>query len=1178
MTASQNSNLAAAEQPLLQIQASAGSGKTYDLTRRFLIRLQQAQADIPVACALGNAPEAWGDIIAITFTNAAAAEMKQRVITALKSIALGLERPEGVSLSPAEAKHRLAMILRNYSCLNIRTIDSLLHTVVRAAAIDLELPPEFEPVFATEEALAPVLDALLEDAQNNDTSPMYHWLVEACRSLVYESETKGFLAGEKLISRLRPLLDGALLHQYDELTAPDIVQQRLQQCRHEPQVQAQRLRGLVQEGGLSCNSRMLNALEKVAAGDTKALESAYWQKTSLDDCLNKASRGASTAAHEAAYAALCAAVQRYATQGKLLQGAVNQAPFITLAQALAAGFTRLITAEHKIPTVLMPYKALDVLEGEHGAPDVLCRMGSRLSHFLIDEFQDTSHIQWQAMRPLVVEALSRGGTLTWVGDVKQAIYSWRGGDSRLFDMLAHDEQLLCMLEKPQAGTAPLTTNWRSRTVIVEHNNAFFCQLAQPDVVKALLACTLPKEIAPLCSEQASADIMQAFTGTQQNSRSTPEAQGGFVNILPLEADNTTELREAVLERLLALLQEDIGLRRPWGDVAVLVRSNSTASTVAEALMGAGIPVVTENSLLLAEHPLIRQCMAFLEFLDNPDNDIAFLSFMTGSIVSELPEAQACGCTAAALTDLAAQEKRAPLYSECKKALPEIWRLFINPFINQAGLVTAYDLVQEWFARMDVLARFPAEDTFLRRFLEVLFAAEGRGYGLVPAFVAHWKERGGEEKVPMAEGLDAVQIMTIHKAKGLEFPIVIVPWMSFTHKVQPEPVRMECDNMVIMTPRRKETGKHYAAALSTAIQENLNLLYVAWTRAQDELYCFHTATPALRNSGSIIAAIDMLLEKANISLPYSVGQALPCPAKHQPALPQPEESSAQAQEPSPHLDTCQSCNEALLQQQKNSVQAAQKQTDSPSCKSCQLRNGASLPLPEENKARAAAQAQEPSPSPLPEQYLSKVEQPEEALPASPTAWRPMRWLPRLKVFRNPLQELEFSAKDRGTLMHACLEHLLLCGDPQRDKEHAALAVQQAMASFPKALPNDPALQASLTQAAQWFASLPQAAHWRHNAIPEQSILDEHGQQHRVDLLLEQEHDYLVIEYKTGQPQDSHIAQVRRYLGLLHRATGLPAQGVLIYLDLQQVRLVSPVAISALAPTLEHCLLPSASAKE
>lgn len=1119
MTASQHSNLAAAEQPLLQIQASAGSGKTYDLTRRFLMRLQQAQADIPVACALGNAPEAWGDIIAITFTNAAAAEMKQRVITALKSIALGLERPEGVSLSPAEAKHRLAMILRNYSCLNIRTIDSLLHTVVRAAAIDLELPPEFEPVFATEEALAPVLDALLEDAQNNDSSPMYHWLVEACRSLVYESETKGFLAGEKLISRLRPLLDGALLHQYDELTAPDIVQQRLQQCRQEPQVQAQRLRALVQEGGLACNSRMLNALEKVAAGDIKALESTYWQKTSLDDCLNKASRGASTATHEAAYAALCTAVQRYATQGKLLQGAVNQAPFITLAQALAAGFTRLITAEHKIPTVLMPYKALDVLEGEHGAPDVLCRMGSRLSHFLIDEFQDTSHIQWQAMRPLVVEALSRGGTLTWVGDVKQAIYSWRGGDSRLFGMLAHDEQLLCMLEKPQAGTAPLTTNWRSRTVIVEHNNAFFCQLAQPDVVKNLLDCTLPKEIAPLCSKQASADIMQAFTGTQQDSRSTPEAQGGFVNILPLEADNTTELREAVLERLLALLQEDIGLRRPWGDVAVLVRSNSTASTVAEALMGAGIPVVTENSLLLAEHPLIRQCMAFLEFLDNPDNDIAFLNFMTGSIVSELPEAQACGCTAAALTDLAAQEKRAPLYSECKKALPEIWRLFINPFINQAGLVTAYDLVQEWFARMDVLARFPAEDTFLRRFLEVLFAAEGRGYGLVPAFVAHWKERGGEEKVPMAEGLDAVQIMTIHKAKGLEFPIVIVPWMSFTHKVQPEPVRMECDNMVIMTPRRKETGKHYAAALSTAIQENLNLLYVAWTRAQDELYCFHTATPALRNSGSIIPAIDMLLEKANISLPYSVGQALPCPANRQPALPRPEKSNAQA-----------------------------------------------------------AQAQEPSPHPLTEQCLSTVEQPEEALPASTAAWRPMRWLPRLKVFRNPLQELEFSAKDRGTLMHACLEHLLLCGDPQRDKEHAALAVQQAMASFPKALPNDPALQASLTRAAQWFASLPQAAHWRHNAIPEQSILDEHGQQHRVDLLLEQEHDYLVIEYKTGQPQDSHIAQVRRYLGLLHRATGLPAQGVLIYLDLQQVRLVSPVAVSALAPTLEHCLLPSASAKE
>ena len=1145
MTATAGSAQGATNQQLLQIKASAGSGKTYDLTRRFLMRLQHTQAEIPVACALGNAPEAWGDIIAITFTNAAAAEMKQRVITALKQIALGLDCPQGVSLSPAQAKHRLAMILRNYGCLNIRTIDSLLHIVVRAAAIDLNLPPAFEPVFASEEALAPVLDALLEDAQNNDASPMYHWLVEACRSLVYESESKGFLAGEKLISRLRPLLDGALLHHYDALTPPDIVRQRWQECRRQPQECAQALYALVQASNLSCNSRMLSALQKVAQGDSKALDSAYWQKAHIEECLNKASRNASTEQHQAAFAALCAAVQRYASIGKLLQGAVNQAPFITLATALAEGFTQLVTAEHKLPAVLMPYKALEVLKGEQGAPDVLCRMGSRLSHFLIDEFQDTSHIQWKAIRPLVVEALSRGGSLTWVGDVKQAIYSWRGGDSCLFDMVAHDEHLLCMLENPQAATAPLGTNWRSRRVIIEHNNQFFCQLAQPKVVQNLLALTLPAYLAPLCAEQAAAAILQAFEGTAQRSRNSEAAQGGFVSIDAVEAETVDELLQAVLDKLLDCLQNDIGLRRPWADVAILVRSNKTASLVAAALMAAGIPVVTENSLLLAAHPLIRQCIAFLEFIDNPENDRAFLTCMTGSLVTDLPEAQACGCTAKALFDLAAQEKRSPLYHKCKKSLPAVWRLFINPFLNQAGLVTAYDLVQEWFARMDAFARFPAEDTFLRRFLEVLFAAEGRGQGMVPAFLNYWQEKGGEEKVPMAEGLDAVRIMTIHKAKGLEFPVVIMPWMSFSHSIKPEPVCIPCEDMTLMTPRRKETGAAYAAALSAAVQENLNLLYVAWTRAQDELYCYHTATPSLRKSGTIIAALDVLFEHAGITLPYSVGQPLPCQPTSQPALPAQTELAFEN-------DTGSTAIKA--EQANNSTATEQEQNQQPTGSALSAQAEPALEKDSDNATTATEQSE------------------------GTAAWRPMRWLPRLKVFRNPLQELEFSAKDRGTLMHSCLEHMHLCGEPSADQEHAALAVQQAMASFAKPLPPDPEIAASLIRAAQWFAALPQAAYWRRNAIPEQSILDENGQQHRVDLLLERDNDYLVIEYKTGQPQESHIAQVRRYLGLLQRATGQQAEGVLVYLDLQRLRLVSPQAFSALAPALEHCLLPSSQQEE
>lgn len=102
------------------------------------------------------------------------------------------------------------------------------------------------------------------------------------------------------------------------------------------------------------------------------------------------------------------------------------APFVRLAQALVAAFLQNQEQEGALPGLLVPRLAREVLEGERGVPEALCRLGTRLTYFLVDEFQDTSREQWQALRPLLEEALSRGGSLTWVGDVKQSIYGWRG--------------------------------------------------------------------------------------------------------------------------------------------------------------------------------------------------------------------------------------------------------------------------------------------------------------------------------------------------------------------------------------------------------------------------------------------------------------------------------------------------------------------------------------------------------------------------------------------------------------------------------------------------------------------------------------------------------------------------------------------------------------------------------
>ena len=155
---------------LYQVKASAGSGKTYDLTRRFLCLLAACGAPAPAAaasCGLGTGPSGWDEILAITFTNAAAGEMRDRVIGRLKAIALGTPE-KGIPLTPDMAARWLDVILRDLASLNIRTIDSLLHAIVRSAALQLDLPPDFQPAFVSMDAVTPYLDTLLNQASQGN--------------------------------------------------------------------------------------------------------------------------------------------------------------------------------------------------------------------------------------------------------------------------------------------------------------------------------------------------------------------------------------------------------------------------------------------------------------------------------------------------------------------------------------------------------------------------------------------------------------------------------------------------------------------------------------------------------------------------------------------------------------------------------------------------------------------------------------------------------------------------------------------------------------------------------------------------------------------------------------------------------------------------------------------------
>ncbi|MFR6518182.1 MAG: UvrD-helicase domain-containing protein [Bilophila wadsworthia] len=406
-----------------------------------------------------------------------------------------------------------------------------------------------------------------------------------------------------------------------------------------------------------------------------------------------------------------------------------------------------------------------------------------------------------------------GGSLTWVGDVKQAIYGWRGGDATLFDEVRSDAELCAVAPEPRVDILP--TNWRSCRAIVETNNTLFRQLSETATAKAVLSAMLPKDtpsalLATILEEGAQL-LKEGFAGSEQ--KVAPDKAEGFLRLQRVYGDKSEDLDEEVRERLLGCVQEVVS-RRPWGDVTVLVRSNGKAAQVAGWLMEEGIPVVTDNSFLLAEHPLVEQITALLTFLDSPRNDLAFWTFLSGRqmLLPLIPLSEQ------ALEDWAAarrtsERRNMPLFMAFREDFPDIWRKWIAPFHADAGLLTPYDVTREALGRLDIWSRYPDEAAFVRRFLEIIHVAEGQGYGSLSSFLDYWNKHGQQEKAPMPETLDAVRVMTMHKSKGLQFPVVIVPWHNFSQRVDSPAVEthVTADGAC---PRGPASGTHTTRPLRT----------------------------------------------------------------------------------------------------------------------------------------------------------------------------------------------------------------------------------------------------------------------------------------------------------------------------------------------------------------------------
>jgi ATP-dependent exoDNAse (exonuclease V) beta subunit len=822
---------------LIQVKASAGSGKTHALTQRFLSLALRVSRELPPACAAVSETEySLPEILAVTFTNKAAAEMRDRVIAKLKSLALGLDGADAASRG--RARDELERLLIHAQRLNIRTIDSLLFLLARVFALDLGLRPDFEPAFDDAAILSDLYDRL---AASLPEDPALARLFGDAAGALLQS-TPGFLPTQPFRRRLLAVATRLLDAPLEDPAEAEALRLALLRRLGSLHNAAEALLAALEGAGLAGKSQFLDFLRhcRDARQADAPPRSAFAHKAGLAECVQKAGQGRLTPELEGLYAALQEAHGVCRRDLPVLLGAMGLAPFVSLARRLVADFPAYLTQMRVLPHSQWPRLVGARLAGAGGVPDAWCRMGAGLAHICIDEFQDTAVEQWRVLRLLALECLSRGGSLFLVGDVKQAIYGWRGGEAALFDQAPADPELARLGEVVRQR---LPLNWRSAPAVVAINNRFFSPLGDPATARAVAEAMLGQEGRDAVPELATA-LASAFADAGQNLPEDQAGPKGHVRITALTAASAGDYEAAVRESLVRLVTTELVPRHGERGVAVLTRSNGQAAKVASWLIGAGVAVVTENSLRLADHPLIRQLVAMLAYLDYPPDGLSFWAFVSGrelfGDLSGLSREELCQW-------LAGLPNRGSPSLAFKERWPEVWARFIGPYLRQTGLAGPYDLTREIVTGYRILERRPADEAFVRRFLEIVHQAENRGHTSISAFLDFWNELGDDEKVPQPENVAAVRVMTIHKAKGLQFPAVVVPFHHFPGRSgEATLVTARVEEGEALTPDQPGLGPEYASRRARELAEQVHLLYVAWTRPELELHAFVPGCGKLRD--------------------------------------------------------------------------------------------------------------------------------------------------------------------------------------------------------------------------------------------------------------------------------------------------------------------------------------------
>ncbi|MEI9479729.1 MAG: 3'-5' exonuclease, partial [Deltaproteobacteria bacterium] len=456
-------------------------------------------------------------------------------------------------------------------------------------------------------------------------------------------------------------------------------------------------------------------------------------------------------------------------------------------------------------------------------PDIYFRIGEAVLHYLIDEFQDTSPIQWQNLFPLIDNSLAQGGSLFVVGDTKQAIYGFRDADYTIMKSF----ELRNPFPSSRQDVLELGTNYRSLPKILEFNEKVF------------------KEVAPSLENYAGVVERSGLSQYTQNPRKGESGTGyvpGYVEVEILDRDDEDPPER---KKVQDIIEELKGRGYRYRDIAILTAKNERVVKVTTWLNEKDIPFISYSSLDIRRRKITGEVISLLRFLDSPPDDLSFAAFILGDILAGTLARSHPAIRAGSLRQFLFNNRgNTPLYKMFQKEFGGLWEMYFSGLFKSAGYLPLYDLVTEIFSVFRVFEEMEGEEATLAKILEAIKDFEGEGTNSLRDFLgsAAVEETTGKEwNIDVPKGVDAVQVMTVHKAKGLGFPVVIVLLYGernrgfdfVVHKERGQACLLKLSKDIAGCDPLFETLYHEEEVNEKV--DRLNGLYVEFTRAKEELY-------------------------------------------------------------------------------------------------------------------------------------------------------------------------------------------------------------------------------------------------------------------------------------------------------------------------------------------------------